>query len=75
MLEDVGQHHDGRAVEIVQCQTGETDAEMAAAADHFIYSVDSRSAFFEDDLQACVTIIALGYGGVVTGKLELMLPA
>ncbi|MNH16913.1 hypothetical protein D3C79_765650 [compost metagenome] len=74
VLQHGGEHHHGATGGPGQQQIAATDAELGPARGHLVDHVGAGTGLAQADLQTGVPIEALGDGGIVTGKLELVLP-
>lgn len=74
VLQHGGEHHHRATCCPGQQQIAAADAELGATRGDFIDDVGARPRLPQGDLQAGLPVEPLGDGGVVTGKLELVLP-
>lgn len=74
VLQHGGEHHHRAACCPGQQQIAAADAKLGTTRGDFIDDVGARPRLPQGDLQAGLLVEPLGDGGVVTGKLELVLP-
>ncbi|MNG87778.1 hypothetical protein D3C79_465960 [compost metagenome] len=74
VLQHGGEHHHGSPCGPGQQQIAAPDAELGPARGHLVDHIGVGACLAQGDPQTGVPIKALGDGGIVAGKLELMLP-